>query len=106
MTREILSGELEYRIRYDVEHDLFHAQNVFDDEYIKPTFIVYVQKLEAQIEKMRCCNNCSYKHCDCSSQGIDPDGNHWFHNWNEEKEGYCDTGKGKFARYQLWEITE
>ena len=28
-----LSGELDYRIRYDVEHDLFHAQNVFNDEY-------------------------------------------------------------------------
>ena len=41
-----LSGELEYRIRYDVEHDLFHAQNVFNDEYIPPTFIEYVQKLE------------------------------------------------------------
>lgn len=41
-----LSGELDYRIRYDVEHDLFHAQNVFNDEYIKPTFIEYVQKLE------------------------------------------------------------
>lgn len=28
MTKE-LSGELEYRIRYDIEHDLFHAQNIF-----------------------------------------------------------------------------
>lgn len=60
-----LSGELDYRIRYDVEHDLFHAQNVFNDEYIKPTFIEYVQKLEKeneelkqQIEKMKCCGNC------------------------------------------------
>ena len=63
-----LSGELDYRIRYDVEHDLFHAQNIFNDEYIKPTFIEYVQKLEAQIEKMKCCNNCKhsrteYEHC-------------------------------------------
>jgi hypothetical protein len=41
-----ISGELSYRIGYDVEHDLFHAQNVFNDEYIKPTFIEYVQKLE------------------------------------------------------------
>ena len=55
-----LSGELNYRIRYDVEHDLFHAQNVFNDEYITPTFIEYVQKLEKenavleqQIEKMK-----------------------------------------------------
>ena len=43
-----LSGELSYRIGYDVEHDLFHAQNVFNDEYIKPTFIEYVQKLEKE----------------------------------------------------------
>jgi Mg2+ and Co2+ transporter CorA len=46
-----ISGELDYRIRYDVEHDLFHAQNVFNDEYIKPTFIEYVQKLEKEVEK-------------------------------------------------------
>ena len=43
-----LSGELSYRIGYDVEHDLFHAQNVFNDEYIKPTFVEYVQKLEKE----------------------------------------------------------
>lgn len=44
----ILSGDLSYSIRYDVEHDLFHAQNVFNDEYIKPTFVEYVQKIEAE----------------------------------------------------------
>ena len=62
-----LSGELDYRLRYDVEHDLFHAQNVFNDEYIKPTFIEYVQELEkenaelkAQVEKMKCCENCGW----------------------------------------------
>lgn len=56
-----LSGELDYRIRYDVEHDLFHAQNVFSDEYITPTFVEYVQNLEKenvelkeQVEKMKC----------------------------------------------------
>jgi prophage DNA circulation protein len=43
-----LSGELRYRIGYDVEHDLFHAQNVFNDEYITPTFVEYVQKLEKE----------------------------------------------------------
>ena len=43
-----LSGELDYRIRYDVEHDLFHAQNIFSDEYITPTFVEYVQKLEKE----------------------------------------------------------
>ena len=48
-----LSGELDYRIRYDVEHDLFHAQNVFNDEYIKPTFIEYVQKLEKENAELR-----------------------------------------------------
>ena len=53
-----LSGELDYRIRYDVEHDLFHAQNVFNDEYITPTFVEYVRQLEAQIEKMKCPQNC------------------------------------------------
>ena len=48
-----LSGELDYRIRYDVEHDLFHAQNVFNDEYIKPTFIEYVQKLEKENAELK-----------------------------------------------------
>ena len=48
-----LSGELDYRIRYDVEHDLFHAQNVFNAEYIKPTFIEYVQKLEKENAELK-----------------------------------------------------
>lgn len=48
-----LSGELDYRIRYDVEHDLFHAQNVFNDEYIKPTFIEYVQKIEKENAELK-----------------------------------------------------
>ena len=48
-----LSGELEYRIRYDVEHDLFHAQNVFIDEYITPTFVEYVQKLEKENAELK-----------------------------------------------------
>lgn len=48
-----LSGELDYRIRYDVEHDLFHAQNVFSDEYITPTFVEYVQKLEKENEELK-----------------------------------------------------
>ena len=58
-----LSGELDYRIRYDVEHDLFHAQNVFSDEYIKPTFIEYVQKLEkenAELKSRGCWKSCEY----------------------------------------------
>ena len=48
-----LSGELDYRIRYDVEHDLFHAQNVFNDEYITPTFIEYVRKLEEENAELK-----------------------------------------------------
>ena len=48
-----LSGELDYRIRYDVEHGLFHAQNVFNDEYIKPTFIEYVQNLEKENAELK-----------------------------------------------------
>ena len=51
---------LEQAIRYDVEHDLFHPQNIFSDEYITPTFVEYVRKLEAQIEKMKCCSNCKH----------------------------------------------
>ena len=41
-------GELGNRIEYDVEHDLFHPQNVYSDEYITPTFVEYVQKLEKE----------------------------------------------------------
>lgn len=48
-----LSGELDYRIRYDVEHDLFHAQNVFDDEYITPTFVEYVAELENENAELK-----------------------------------------------------
>ncbi len=58
-----LSGELDYRIRYDVEHDLFHAQNVFNDEYITPTFVEYVQKLEkenAELKNRDCWKSCEY----------------------------------------------
>lgn len=42
---------LEWAIRYDVEHDLFHPQNVFSDEYITPTFVEYVRKLEQKLEQ-------------------------------------------------------
>ena len=41
-------GELGRRIEYDVEHDLFHPQNIYSDEYITPTFVEYVQKLEKE----------------------------------------------------------
>ena len=46
-------GELGRRIEYDVEHDLFHPQNVYSDEYITPTFIEYVQKLETSVRNLR-----------------------------------------------------
>ena len=49
----IISKEFDYRIRYDVEHDLFHAQNIFNDEYIKPTFIEYVQNLEKENAELK-----------------------------------------------------
>ena len=61
-----ISGELDYRIRYDVEHDLFHAQNIFNDEYIKPTFIEYVQKLEKENAELKGLVN-QYKASKCGS---------------------------------------
>lgn len=48
-----IKGELGYRIEYDVEHNLFHAQNVFSDEYITPTFVEYVQKLEKENAELK-----------------------------------------------------
>ena len=53
-------GELGRRIEYDVEHDLFHPQNIYSDEYITPTFVEYVQKLEKEIERITVAyNNCA-----------------------------------------------
>ena len=48
-----LSGELDYRIRYAVEHNLFHAKNVFNEAYIPPTFIEYVRKLEKENAELK-----------------------------------------------------
>ena len=62
------------------------------------------RKLEAQIEKMRCCGNCRFGYCERSSERIDKDGNRTFHCWNQEKEKYCDVGKN--GKYQCWEIKE
>ena len=59
-------------------------------------------ELEQQIEKMKNCGNCKYGHCGGSSISIDKDGNRTFHNWNEEKQTYCDIGKN--GKYQCWEI--
>ena len=47
-----IKGELGNRIEYDVEHDLFHPQNVYSEEYITPTFIEYVRKLEKENEHL------------------------------------------------------
>lgn len=63
-----------------------------------------IEELEQQIDKMRNCGNCKYGHCGGSSISIDKDGNRTFHNWNEEKEEYCDIGyQGK---YQCWQLKE
>ena len=64
----------------------------------------YIKSLEQQIEKMRNCGNCKYGYCGGSSISIDKDGNRTFHNWNEEKQAYCDIGKN--GKYQCWEIKE
>lgn len=63
-----------------------------------------IAELETQIEKMRNCGNCKYGYCGGSSISIDKDGNRTFHNWNEEKQAYCDIGKN--GKYQCWEIEE
>ena len=61
-----------------------------------------IKELEKQIEKMKCCGNCKYGYCGGSSISIDKDGNRTFHNWNEEKEDYCDVGKN--GKYQCCKI--
>lgn len=99
-----ISGELDYRIRYDVEHDLFHAQNVFNDEYITPTFVEYVQKLEKenaelkeQVEKMKCCENCGWYYLQ----------QHWRESKeiNESRMFHCGTCGNK-RNWKLREIKE
>ena len=62
----------------------------------------YIKSLEQQIEKMKNCGNCKYGYCGGSSISIDKDGNRTFHNWNKEKQAYCDIGKN--GKYQCWEI--
>ena len=61
-------GELGNRIEYDVEHDLFHPQNVYSDEYITPTFIEYVRKLEQTIEQLKKDN--IENESDCANCGL------------------------------------
>jgi len=57
------TGELGLRIEYDVEHDLFHPQNVYSKEYITPTFVEYVRKLEQENTELKgreCWKSCEY----------------------------------------------
>ena len=61
-------GELGYRIEYDVEHDLFHPQNVYSEEYITPTFVEYVRKLEQTIEQLKKDN--IENESDCANCGL------------------------------------
>jgi 3'-phosphoadenosine 5'-phosphosulfate sulfotransferase len=65
---------------------------------------VKIADLEQQIEKMKNCGNCKYGYCGGSSISIDKDGNRTSHNWNEEKQAYCDVGKN--GKYQCWELEE
>ena len=95
--RDIKIKELEQELT--VEKDLHREEtnlHLHAEEYIK--------SLEQQIEKMRNCGNCKYGYCGGSSISIDKDGNRTFHNWNEEKQAYCDIGKN--GKYQCWEIKE
>ena len=62
------------------------------------------KQLREQIEKMKRCGNCKYGYCGGSSISIDKNGNRTFHNWNEEKQEYCDIGKN--GKYQCWELAE
>lgn len=62
------------------------------------------KQLREQIEKMKCCKNCKYRYCGRSSISIDKDENRTFHNWNKEKQEYCDVGRN--GKYQCWELAE
>jgi len=64
-----------------------------------------IAELEAQIEKMKRCSNCKYFYCPTSYK-IEKDGKVLFHNWNKEKQAYCDCGNLEGEKYQLWEIKE
>ena len=65
-----------------------------------------VKPMQEQIENMKCCANCKYGFCSCSSESIEKDGKRTRHCWNDEKEMYCDVGNGKNAKYQCWELEE
>ena len=79
-------GELGRRIEYDVEHDLFHPQNIYSDEYITPTFVEYVQKLEKENAKLKCeCRRCVHTDCPCVLS-----------DYGKDRNGICDHFKDVF----------
>lgn len=63
-------SDLDHLIRQDVEHGTFSPRNIFNDEYLTPQFYTYAKQLEEQIEKMKCCGNCS-KRNQCEMNVID-----------------------------------
>lgn len=63
-----------------------------------------IAELEIQNKKMRCCSNCKYWFCTASSISIDENENRTVHNWNKEKQVYCDVSKN--GKYQCWELAE
>lgn len=69
--------KLDKLIREDVEHGTFHAQNIFNEDYLKPQFYIYAKKIESMLEKLKDCSNCkhwSYSNrllayvCDCTDK--------------------------------------
>ena len=61
-------------------------------------------ELKKQIEKMKRCANCKKGNYPYYSISIDEDGRKTFHNWNEEKGDYCNTGyKGDYKYCELAE---
>ena len=62
------------------------------------------KELKEQIEKMKRCANCKKGNCSYSSFSIDKNGKKTFHNWNEEKGDFCNTGYK--SDYKYWELAE
>ena len=87
------------------EKEKLLAKHILELQADKGRLTDRVRELEAQIEKMKCCANCKYFYCPTSSRN-EKDGKVLFHNWNKEKQAYCDCGNGEGKKYQLWEIKE
>ena len=66
------------------------------------------RKLEAQIEKMKCCGNCKFGYkCSLFSTQIHKENGVEYQTqakWNKEKEKYCNVGYS--GKYECWEIKE